>query len=120
MELYQKCISEWKGRQPIYERVKVQDGIVIDAWTDQIQGKIETSGTWERAASDKPVSWLIEQGFELKNGHFIEEMYTPAEIAEFTDTSEAQWRNKAAAGLLPGAIKKGKQWLIPRSAIEKI
>lgn len=43
-----------------------------------------------------------------------EETLTPVEIAEMTGTAESGWRNKAAAGLLPGAMKKGKQWLIPK------
>ena len=38
---------------------------------------------------------------------------TPAEVAEKTGTAESTWRNKAAAGLIPGAEKKGKQWLLP-------
>lgn len=40
-------------------------------------------------------------------------MLTPAEIAVKTGTSESSWRNRAAAGKIPGAFKKGKQWLIP-------
>lgn len=42
---------------------------------------------------------------------------TPAEVAAATGTSESQWRNKAAAGVIPGAVKKGKQWLLPRSIL---
>jgi len=42
---------------------------------------------------------------------------TPAEIAEKTGTAESTWRNKAAAGAIPGAIKKGKQWLLPQTAL---
>lgn len=38
---------------------------------------------------------------------------TPVEAAERTGTSESGWRNRAAAGLVPGARKVGKQWLIP-------
>ena len=38
---------------------------------------------------------------------------TPAEVATATNTAESGWRNKAAAGEIPGAIKKGKQWLLP-------
>jgi hypothetical protein len=45
------------------------------------------------------------------------ELLTPAEIAEMTGTNESTWRNNAAAGKIPGAVKKGKQWLIPQSAI---
>jgi len=42
---------------------------------------------------------------------------TPYEIAILTDTNESTWRNKAARGELRGAVKKGKQWLIPRVAL---
>lgn len=42
---------------------------------------------------------------------------TPGEAAVLTGTAESGWRNRAAAGKIPGAVKKGKQWLIPRSAI---
>jgi len=38
---------------------------------------------------------------------------TPNEAAAFTGTAESGWRNRAAAGDIPGAVKKGKQWLIP-------
>ena len=38
---------------------------------------------------------------------------TPNEAAAFTATAESSWRNRAAAGEIPGAVKKGKQWLIP-------
>lgn len=38
---------------------------------------------------------------------------TPLEVAEQTGTSQSNWRNKAAAGDIPGAVKKGKQWLLP-------
>lgn len=46
-----------------------------------------------------------------------DEMLTPAEVAARTETHESGWRNKAAAGEIPGAIKKGKQWLLPRSVL---
>ncbi len=38
---------------------------------------------------------------------------TPVQVAEYTDTSESNWRNKAAAGEIVGAVKSGKQWLLP-------
>ena len=46
-----------------------------------------------------------------------DEFVTPAEVAEATGTAESGWRNKAAAGAIPGAFKKGKQWLLPRSVL---
>jgi len=42
-----------------------------------------------------------------------DEVLTPAEVANQTGTAESTWRNKAAAGEIPGAIKLGKQWLLP-------
>ena len=38
---------------------------------------------------------------------------TAAEAAVFTGTSESSWRNRAAVGQIPGAVKRGKTWLIP-------
>lgn len=50
-----------------------------------------------------------------------DETMTPAEIAEITGTVESTWRNKAARGEIPGAVKRGKQWLIPdRVVIEAV
>lgn len=46
-----------------------------------------------------------------------DEMLTPAEVAEQTGTSESQWRNKAAAGEIPGAAKSGGTWMLPRSVL---
>lgn len=46
-----------------------------------------------------------------------DELLTPAEVAAITDTGESTWRNKAAGGEIPGAVKKGKQWLLPRSVL---
>jgi hypothetical protein len=46
-----------------------------------------------------------------------DETYTPAELALATGTAESSWRNKAAAGAIPGAVKRGKQWLLPRSVL---
>ena len=45
---------------------------------------------------------------------------TPNEIADATGTAESGSRNKAAAGEIPGAVKKGKQWLIPRWAVRDV
>lgn len=44
-------------------------------------------------------------------------MLTPVEVADKTGTAESTWRNKAAAGDIPGAVKKGKQWLLPLSVL---
>lgn len=47
----------------------------------------------------------------------VNDWLTPAEVAAATDTAESGWRNKAAAGEIPGAVKKGKQWLLLRSVL---
>jgi hypothetical protein len=46
-----------------------------------------------------------------------ERFVTPAQVAAQTNTSESLWRNRAAAGSIPGAIKAGKQWLLPRDVL---
>lgn len=46
-----------------------------------------------------------------------DETMTPAELAAATGTAESTWRNKAAAGEIAGAIKRGKQWLIPERVL---
>lgn len=42
---------------------------------------------------------------------------TPAQIAAQTGTAESSWRNRAAAGEIIGAVKAGKQWLIPLNTL---
>jgi len=49
--------------------------------------------------------------------HPADDMITPAELAKLTNTAESGWRNKAHDSKIPGAIQKGKQWLLPKSAL---
>lgn len=44
-----------------------------------------------------------------------DDYFTPAEVAEATATENSGWRKKCGDGEIPGAVKKGKQWLIPGS-----
>jgi excisionase family DNA binding protein len=44
---------------------------------------------------------------------------TPVEAAEMTGYSEEHWRQLAWRGKIPGAMKKGKQWLLPRAIVEE-
>lgn len=75
------------------------------------------------------MEWLVGV-FEMEDGPALailwllmayssapDEWMTPAEAAAATGTAESGWRNKAAAGNIPGAFKKGKQWLLPRSVV---
>lgn len=45
-------------------------------------------------------------------------LITPVQAAEVSGNAESAWRNRAAAGDIPGAWKAGKQWLLPVSVIE--
>jgi hypothetical protein len=47
-----------------------------------------------------------------------EELITAAEAARITGTSESGWRNKAAAGEIPGAVKRGGVWFVPSRLVE--
>lgn len=74
------------------------------------------------------IAWLTERLQDERPDAFValflayatapDEFLTPAEIAKQTGTAESGWRNKAAAGQLPGSIKKGKQWLIPKRHVK--
>lgn len=44
-------------------------------------------------------------------------LYAPSELALVTETAESTWRKYAATGAVPGAVKKGKQWLLPKSVL---
>jgi cytosine/adenosine deaminase-related metal-dependent hydrolase len=46
------------------------------------------------------------------------EFVTPREAARLTDVAESTWRARAASGDVPGALKKGKQWLLPAAEVQ--
>lgn len=71
---------------------------------------------WLVAAIDSPDAQVV-LSLLLAVASCREEMVTPAEAAERTGMSESHWRNTAAAGGIPGAEKRGKQWLIPVSVL---
>jgi hypothetical protein len=60
---------------------------------------------------------LVIMSMLIASAHAEDQYLTPPEIAAQTGKSESNWRNKAAAGEFPGAIKKGKVWLIPYSVL---
>lgn len=49
--------------------------------------------------------------------HMVLDYLTTSEAAALSGTSESGWRNRAAAGKIPGAWKAGRDWMIPRSAV---
>ena len=44
-------------------------------------------------------------------------LYAPSELASVTSIAESTWRKYAATGFVIGSIKKGKQWLLPKSVL---
>lgn len=79
------------------------------------------------ALPEAAMVWLIER-LEGSDGKLIValltayasatwEYATPAEVAAATGTDDSWWRQQAIAGTIPGAFKKGKQWLLPTSVL---
>lgn len=46
-----------------------------------------------------------------------DEMYTPHELAAVAGGGHSTWRWRAKSGAVPGCMKKGKQWLLPRGVL---
>lgn len=72
----------------------------------------------DRAAFDRArvLVPILQRELDEMDGKFTGWL-TPAEAALISGTAESGWRNRAAQGKIPGATKKGKQWLIPSDAI---
>jgi hypothetical protein len=82
--------------------------------------EIEAEANTEQVIIIGNVLEYITEYRDRIQGEWLDENYlTPDEIAERTGDAASGWRNKAAAGKIAGAIKKGKQWLIPLSAIHE-
>lgn len=56
-------------------------------------------------------------GLLLAYGSAAPDLLTPAEVAGLAGGGESTWRARAASGEFPGAVKKGKTWLIPRESL---
>lgn len=56
---------------------------------------------------------FVDPGLDLV---YARRFVTCAQAAQITGEAASTWRNRCAAGEVP-AIKKGKTWLIPRSAV---
>lgn len=60
---------------------------------------------------------LVPMGMLWASAYGQDRYLTPPEIAALTGTSQSNWRNKAAAGIFPGAVKRGNVWLIPSAIL---
>lgn len=68
-------------------------------------------------------SWVEEEIIVtykcVESSQPIQNLYvTPVEAEEISGYSEGYWRQRAWKGLVPGAIKLGKQHLLPRAVVE--
>ena len=62
---------------------------------------------------------MRNNGHDLDSGGVLEEMYTVAELATITKSSEAKWRKKISRREIP-IIKIGRQVRIPKSYVTKM
>lgn len=102
---------------------------LIEAYAGMTSSAIEADAQLMHYATTDVAAWFVSlldgERQEVKTTLALmlavasceDTMLTPVECAERTGTSESGWRNKAAAGDIPGARKAGKQWLIPLSWI---
>ena len=83
-----------------------------------IRGSTIYAAEWDAETGQAmPLTDVDGDYIELDTSVLAELFITPAEAAALTNTAESTWRNRAAAGQVPGAVKKGKQWLLPRSEV---
>lgn len=100
---------------------------VIKAFTDFLTAVVSADDGLSYTTGD--VRWLVET-FDgspdvyrptilLLKGYYsaADDMVTTGEAARLSGEAESTWRNRAAAGQVPGAEKKGKTWLLPKSMI---
>lgn len=74
--------------------------------------------TWLVGVMDRNTEWWTTVlSMLLAVASATDKYYSPAELAQVTSTAESTWRLYAADGTVPGAVKKGKQWLLCRSVI---
>lgn len=100
---------------------------VAIAFTDLITAIAGADGRLRMSYSEQDLAWFLSVLDSEHHKVIIkmlqawysapDELLTPQEVADATGTHESGWRNKAAAGEIPGSFKKGKTWLLPRSVL---
>lgn len=71
---------------------------------------------WLVSALDGPQAGVVIQLFKAWFSA-PDTLYSPAELSAVTGDGESTWRHRAASGIVPGSVKKGKQWLLPESML---
>ncbi len=114
------------GYRPVYAdearaRERVQNSPQLRPFGSILLKGDDEHYQWVRYAPEHElVEWASHiAALEEEAERLAADWLTPAEIAAATGTAESTWRNKAAAGEVPGAVKKGKQWLIPATTLEE-
>jgi hypothetical protein len=106
--------------------LKGVDGIIFEEVINeehygQAPKFLEAAGSFIKAAKacliEQQLPKLVDEGIPGYGIDGVSEFLTPAEAAERSGLAEITWRKRAAGGKIPGAFKKGKQWLIPRGVV---
>lgn len=71
---------------------------------------------WLVRTMDEP-NWSTTLWLLMAYASAPDTLYAPSELAAVTEIAESTWRKYAATGIVPGAVKKGKQWLLPKSVL---
>jgi len=87
---------------------------IADA-TERLRYSVEDID-WLVRTLDEP-NWTATIWLLLAYGSAPDTLYSPSELAVVTEIAESTWRKYASNGTVPGAVKKGKQWLLPKSVL---
>jgi len=82
----------------------------LQVTTDDVTWLVELLD--QGAAHWQPVLYML-----LAAASSSDTMYTPDELASVTDTAKSTWRHYASSGQVPGCLKKGNSWLLPRAVL---
>jgi len=100
---------------------------VVVAWSDLLLGITTSNPHKLRTYSTNNYEWLLSVidsdqhkviiGLLLAAISAPVSLWTPAELEEVSGVHAVTWRQRAQAGKIPGAIKKGKTWLLPSDGL---
>lgn len=110
------------GKGDVWPQYKQQ---AFSAFVNLLVALVEADDRFRYSSED--MDWFVEM-LDSEHGQVMLAMLlaaascksdylTPVQVAEATHTAESTWRNRCASGEILGAVKAGKQWLIPTSSI---
>lgn len=102
--------------------VELAEELLGDQWTGLIADYArDLADEWLWALNGAPSSLDIyweggnESPARFEWAPALESWLTPAEAEKLTGISESTWRGRCWRGDVPGATKKGRDWLMPRA-----